>query len=96
MKKILSLIILTISLSACVTTPGLSEPSTYVYTITDRGLSGYNTMDPNQRKEISFIDAIGFTAVSPDGTAQFKTHHQVLHEELNKKILAEELNKNKR
>jgi len=42
-------------------------------------------MNPNQRKEITFIDAIGYTCVSPDGQAQLKTHHQVLHEELNRK-----------
>ena len=83
MRKILSLVILTLIPSGCVT-PGMEEPSLFVYTITDKGLSGYHSDNSNERREITFVDGIGFTCVSPDGQAQIKTHHQILHEELNK------------
>lgn len=66
-------------------TPGMEEPSTYIYTVTDKGLSGYHSMNPQDRKDISFIDSIGYTCVSPEGQAQMKTHHEVLHKELNER-----------
>lgn len=74
------------AISSCQLTPGIEEPATFLCTILDdREMDCVHTYDPNTVKKLSLIDGIGFTCVSPKGFGDIKSHHEILHEELNQK-----------
>jgi hypothetical protein len=73
-------------ISSCITTPGLEEPEVFVCTIIDNSVLECVKQGSGEKPfDISIIDSIGFQCTSPSDFAKIKTHHQVLHEELNKK-----------
>lgn len=83
---VMALLMLT-GISSC-QTPGLEEPDIFICTIT---LNEQNTQligdcEHSLTQEHVVLDQfklIGFQAVSPKGFAKIKTHHEVLHKELN-------------
>lgn len=81
---LMALILLT-GISSC-QTPGMAEPDAFICTIIDdTELDCVNTLNPNETKEITLIDSIGFQCVSPHDFSYMKSHHEILHKELNKK-----------
>lgn len=72
-------------ISSCQITPGMEEPSTYICTIIDdKVMECVHTYDPNTRYDITLIDGIGYQCLGPGAYGKIKTHHEVLHKELNR------------
>ena len=88
MKKVVGLLTVLLTLtgfSSCEPTPGMAEPSTYLCSIIDEStLECQHTYDRNTKKKYTIIEAIGFVCTPASGFAEIKTHHEVLHKELNR------------
>jgi hypothetical protein len=72
---------------ACETTPGISEPSIYICTVLDdKTAECVHSIQTDTKHDISTLDLIGYQCVSPNAFATLKLHHEVLHDRANKKI----------
>lgn len=79
----LALFLLT-GISSC-QTPGLEEPALFNCAIVDvNEIHCFHNYDSRYDKKITVIEALGYQCVSPKDYAKIKTHHEVLHVELNK------------
>lgn len=77
--KIVSFLGVSLLLTGCLTTPGMTEPLTnFVCTIVDD-----KTMRCGPHGEVSITHGIGFSAISPEDAAAFLNHHDELHHRLN-------------
>lgn len=86
MKKVvaLSMALLTLTgISSCETSPGVAEPSTFICLYEGDQFSCVHTYDNNARKFLPPVEGIGYQCIHPDGYADIKTHHEILHRELN-------------
>jgi hypothetical protein len=64
----------------------MAEPDIFICTIIDMAeLDCVNTLDERIVKRVSLIDGIGYQCVSPKSFSKMKSHHEILHKELNKK-----------
>lgn len=66
-------------------TPGLEEPDVVTCSIVEENRAECFNKDGDSVGWFYTIDMIGFQCVSPADYAKIKTHHEVLHRELNKK-----------
>lgn len=83
--KSLAYLLTALLISGCIT-PGMEEPDVWICVIVDDvSLTCHHSLDKETRREVDLIDAIGYQCVTPTGYAKIKTHHQILHDELNKK-----------
>lgn len=65
-------------------TPGLAEPEAVVCTISPSNIQDCTNSVTGEETQVPSGDMIGWQAVSPHDYGRIKTHHQVLHDELNK------------
>jgi hypothetical protein len=85
MLKVSLLIILSINLGGCIS-KGLKEPVVEFCTIVDGQIAYCETpFGQNPPRDITTVDMIGYTCVSPKDFAAAESHHDILHRELNKK-----------
>lgn len=67
-------------ISSCGT---MHEPDVWMCTIIDgEEAACVNSIDESKTMRMSVHDMIGFISVSPEGYADIKTHHEILHREL--------------
>lgn len=84
MKKAASLILVVLSLSGCITTPGIEEPVVEECTlVTDQVAECVMSNDQSKIRDIFIVDMIGYKAVSPQDTQKVGNHHSALHSDLN-------------
>lgn len=69
--------VISITLTSCISTPGIEEPTVTYCTIIDGEIA--QCVGPNETKDVTVIDLIGATCLSPDDLAAAMTHHEALH-----------------
>lgn len=84
--KVLKLILVSLFLSSCISTPGIEEPIIMVYVIKSDGTGECLDKEVCPKPILSQTDMIGYQCVSPNGAAKIKSHHEVLHRELNNEL----------
>ena len=84
------LILVCISSASCETTPGIDEPAIFICTLTlDEGdklyFDCYHSYSPETKKKVTLINGLGYTCVDPGAFSKLKSHHDIMHMELNNK-----------
>lgn len=80
----LSCLFLALFISSCLTTPGIPEPIILYWVVMDDGTAVCQPTDLCHEPPRRFDDLVGHRCVSPHMTAEINSHHEALHEDLNK------------
>lgn len=71
-----------LSINGC-KTPGIEEPDVLICSIIQSNIAECFDREGDSKGFYYTIDMIGWQCVSPEAYADLKTHHQILHRELN-------------
>ena len=83
--RAISLFLLALVASSCITTPGIKEPSVFICQIVNMNEMDCVYLDDETKNiTIPLVEGFGFECVSPKDLAKIKTHHEILHKRLNK------------
>ena len=82
-ENLFSIILTSLISAGCLTSPGMDEPFILICTIKNNEVAECTHSDLGDKFEVPTIDLLGYMCVRPTGFASLKSHHEVLHRELN-------------